>query len=62
MEIPAGEHTVEFRNEAPTFHKWETVELASSIFLAILIVVAIFLNFRKSSIQGHSARQSEPTK
>ncbi|MBR5983240.1 MAG: hypothetical protein IK025_05915 [Bacteroidales bacterium] len=47
MEIPAGEHTIEFRNEAPTFHKWETVELASSIFLAILIIVAIFLNFRK---------------
>ena len=47
MEIPAGEHTIEFRNDAPTFHKWETVELASSIFLAILIVVAIFLNFRK---------------
>ncbi len=47
MEIPAGEHTVEFHNEAPTFHKWETVELASSIFLAILIAVAIFQNFRK---------------
>lgn len=47
MKISAGKHTIEFRNEAPTFHKWETVELASSIFLAILIIVAIFLNFRK---------------
>lgn len=47
MEIPTGEHAVEFRNEAPTFHKWETVELVSSIFLAILIVAAIIFNFRK---------------
>ncbi|MBO7134978.1 MAG: hypothetical protein J6W06_12575 [Bacteroidales bacterium] len=47
MEIPAGNHTVEFRNEAPTFHKWEIVEIISSIILVILIATAIFLNFRK---------------
>ena len=47
MEIPAGEHTIEFRNEAPTFHKWEMVELISSIFLVVLIAGAIFINFRK---------------
>lgn len=47
MEIPAGEHTIEFRDEAPTFHKWEMVELVSSIFLIVLIVGAIFINFRK---------------
>ncbi len=47
MEIPAGEHTIEFRNDAPTFHKWEMVELISSIFLVVLIAGAIFINLRK---------------
>jgi hypothetical protein len=49
MEIPAGNHTVEFRNEAPTFHKWEIVEIISSIILVILIATAIFLNFKKNN-------------
>ncbi len=53
MEIPAGEHTIEFRNEAPTFHKWEIVELVSSIFLVVLIVGAIFINFRKKKSAGN---------
>jgi len=45
MLIPAGNHTVEFRNEAPTFHKWEKVEIVSSTFLAIFIIVALVMHF-----------------
>lgn len=47
MEIPSGEHTVEFRNEAPTFNKWEKVEMIASAVLVLLIVGAIVLHYRK---------------
>ena len=47
MEIPSGEHIVEFRNEAPTFNKWEKVEMIASAVLVLLIVGAIVLHYRK---------------
>ena len=48
MEIPAGEHMVEFRNEAPTFHKWEKVEIVASAVLVLLIIFAFVWNYRKN--------------
>lgn len=43
MVVPAGDHTIEFRNEAPTQHKWDKVTLASSIVLVVVIIGAIVL-------------------
>ena len=47
LVIPAGEHTIEFRNEAPLFHKMDTVTLVASAVLVLLIAGAIFLVYRK---------------
>lgn len=41
MVVPAGDHTIEFRNEAPTQHKWDKITLASSIVLVVVIIGAI---------------------
>ena len=51
MEIPSGEHTVEFRNEALTFHKWEKVEMIASAFLVLLIVGAVVWHYRRTKRQ-----------
>lgn len=47
MVIPAGDHVIEFKNEAPLFHKMNTVTIASSILLILLAGGAIFLVYRK---------------
>lgn len=48
LVIPAGNHVIEFRNEAPLFHKMDTVNLITSIVLVLIIGGAIFLVYRKS--------------
>ena len=47
MIIPAGDHVIEFKNEAPMFHRMDTVCLISSIVLVILAAGAIVLYYRK---------------
>ena len=47
LVIPAGDHVIEFRNEAPLFHKMDTVNILASIFLVLLIGGAIFLVYRR---------------
>lgn len=47
MVIPAGSHVIEFKNEAPLFHKMDTVSIISSIVLILLAGGAIFLVYRK---------------
>ena len=47
MEIPAGDHVIEFRNEAPLFHRMDKVTLAASIILVLLAGGAIFLVYLK---------------
>lgn len=47
MEIPAGDHVIEFRNEAPLFHRMDKVTLVASIILVLLAGGAIFLVYRK---------------
>ena len=47
MEIPAGDHVIEFRNEAPLVHRMDKVTLAASIILVLLAGGAIFLVYRK---------------
>ena len=47
MVIPAGEHQIEFRNEAPSFHRWDKVNLASSIALVLCMAGCIVWNCRR---------------
>ncbi|MBR4340694.1 MAG: hypothetical protein IKP89_08805 [Bacteroidales bacterium] len=45
--VPAGEHTIEFRNEAPSFHRWDKVSLGSSILMLICMGGGLFVNYRR---------------
>lgn len=47
MVIPAGTHTIEFRNEAPNFHRWNKVSMGSSIALVLLMAASLFVYYRK---------------
>lgn len=47
LVIPAGDHVIEFKNEAPLFHKMDTVTIISSIVLVLLIGGSLFLYYRK---------------
>ena len=47
MIIPAGDHVVEFKNEAPLFHKMNIVTVASSILLVLLAAGGAILIYRK---------------
>ena len=48
MVVPAGEHTIEFRNEAPLLHKLDKVALAGSIIFVIIILGSIAMVIYKS--------------
>ncbi len=45
MVIPAGDHVIEFRNEAPLMHKLDKVTVAFSVVLVVLIVVVLVLYY-----------------
>ena len=47
MLIPAGDHVIEFRNEAPTMHKLDTFTLIASIVTVLLIAGVLVLYYRK---------------
>ena len=46
MLIPAGDHVIEFRNEAPTMHKLDTITLVCSIVTILIIGGVIFIYYR----------------
>ncbi|MBO4281803.1 MAG: hypothetical protein J5873_01235 [Bacteroidales bacterium] len=45
MVIPAGEHTIEFRNEAPTLHRWEKISIAGSVLLVLSMAGAFAVTY-----------------
>lgn len=47
MVIPSGNHTIEFRNEAPLLHKWDKITLICSIATVIVMAGALVMVFRK---------------
>lgn len=49
MEIPKGEHTIEFKFEPEVIKTGSTISLASSIVLGILVLVGLFLGWKKPS-------------
>lgn len=47
MIVPAGSHTIEFRNEAPTQHRLDTITLISSIATLLIIASTLLIHYRK---------------
>lgn len=47
MVIPAGEHTIEFKNEAPLLHKWDNITLIISIFMLCCMAGGIVWYYRR---------------
>ena len=54
MVIPAGDHVIEFKNDAPLFHKMNTVTLLGSVVLVLLAAGAIVLCYRKKASNKNS--------
>ena len=47
MVIPAGEHTIEFKDEAPLMHKLDNIALIVSILFVLTMVGCLVLYYRK---------------
>lgn len=47
MVIPAGEHKIEFKNEAPLMHKLDMISVIFSIFFVLAIVGLLVLYYKK---------------
>ena len=47
MVVPAGDHVIEFRNEAPTMHRLDNITLICSIVTLLVIAGGLFLYYRK---------------
>ena len=55
MVIPAGQHKIEFINEAPMIKVWDIVSIAFSVLLALVIAGVIFLQYRKKKMTTNEA-------
>lgn len=47
MRVPAGDHTIEFRNEAPTQHRLDNITLICSIVTMLIIAGVLVVYYRK---------------
>lgn len=47
MVIPAGDHVIEFKNEAPRMHKLDNITLVISIVTLLIMVGAVVIVYRK---------------
>ncbi|MCQ2291983.1 MAG: YfhO family protein [Bacteroidales bacterium] len=47
MVIPAGEHKIEFKNEAPRLHKLDKVTMLVSIIFVVVVAGSLFFYYRK---------------
>ena len=54
MIIPAGQHKIEFVNEAPMIKVWDGVSIAFSVLLALVIAGVIFLQYRKKKATANA--------
>ena len=50
MVIPAGEHKIEFKNEAPTLHKWDKITLVISILMLAAMAGGLVVHYRREKI------------
>ena len=55
MIVPAGDHVIEFRNEAPRMHSLDRISLACSILLLVIVIAipTIFFIVRKKRNKSH---------
>lgn len=49
MMVPAGEHVIEFRNEAPTMHRLDSITLICSIATMLIIAGVLFIHYRRKT-------------
>lgn len=49
MVIPAGDHIIEFRNEAPLMHKWDKITLVISIATLLVMIGAVVLMYKNKN-------------
>ena len=54
MVIPAGDHTIEFRNESPTMHRLDNITLICSIATLLAIAATLFIYYRRNSSKEKS--------
>lgn len=47
MVVPAGEHTIEFKDEAPLMHKLDKISLIVSILFVLAVAGSLVLYYRK---------------
>lgn len=47
MVVPAGEHKIEFKNEAPTLHKWDKITLVISILMLVAMAGGVVVHHRR---------------
>jgi uncharacterized membrane protein YfhO len=47
IEVPAGDHVIEFKNEAPRMHQLDNVNLVISIATLLLMVGAVVLVYTR---------------
>ncbi|MCR4828483.1 MAG: YfhO family protein [Bacteroidales bacterium] len=56
LVLPAGEHTIEFVNEAPTLHKTDNATLLISIVMVLLMASALVLVYLFPLIRGKKTK------
>jgi len=54
--VPAGDHVIEFRDEAPLFHRMNIVTIVGSVVLVLLAAGAIVFYYRKRKNDVTSAK------
>jgi uncharacterized membrane protein YfhO len=52
MEIPSGNHTIEFKFEPQVVKTGSNIALASSLLFALLLLGGLFLEFKKKTNEG----------
>jgi uncharacterized membrane protein YfhO len=51
MELPAGEHTIEFRFEPAAYYLGNKVSLVSNLFIFGLLIFALIRKGKKESVE-----------
>ena len=52
LVIPAGDHTIQFVNEAPTLHKLDNITLVVSILMLVAMGAALFVVYRRGKSES----------
>jgi uncharacterized membrane protein YfhO len=55
LALPAGKHNIEFRFEPQGYLKGKLLTLISSIFLGILVLAAIYMEWRRNKLPAANA-------